>query len=126
MNNNRKTYFPIDSGTLTDEIFTLLDTVQSDNEDEIDELMNNFDTDFIAPNEIKLTGNPDNANVLTPEANVHLVDEGVTHTKELETNKTGKIRKKILQSHAHATFLYILKRVAFLRAGCSTNLTKVL
>ena len=46
MNNNQKRF---DSGNSTDEIFPLLDTLQSDNEDEIDELMNNFDTEFIAP-----------------------------------------------------------------------------
>ena len=40
MNNNRKRYFHIDSGTSTNQIFALLDTVQSVNEDEIDGLMN--------------------------------------------------------------------------------------
>ena len=37
MNNNRKSCFHIDSGTSTDQIFALLDTVQSDNEDMIEE-----------------------------------------------------------------------------------------
>ena len=55
-----------------------MDTVKSDNEEEIDELMNDNDTEFIAPEEIELTDNP---------ANVHVVDEGTTHTKELKTNK---------------------------------------
>ena len=49
MNNNCKRHFDIDS-----------DAVQSNNEDEIDELINNFDTEFIAPEEI---------------------DQGTTHTK---------------------------------------------
>ena len=41
-------------------MFTLLDAVQSNNEDEIDELMNDFDTEFIAPEEIELTDNQGN------------------------------------------------------------------
>ena len=49
MKNNRKIYFHIDSGTSTDQIFTFLDTVQSDNEDEIDQLMNDSDAKSIAP-----------------------------------------------------------------------------
>ena len=32
--------------------------MQIDNEDETDELMNDFDTEFIAPEEIELAGNP--------------------------------------------------------------------
>ena len=70
MNNNRKIYFHIDSGTSTDQTFALLDTVQSNNEDKIDELMNDFDTEFIASEEIKLTDNPANTSVLTSEANI--------------------------------------------------------
>ena len=49
--------------------------------------MNDSDTEFIALEEIELTKNPGNTNVLTPEANIHVADEGITHTKELETNK---------------------------------------
>ena len=38
-----------------DQIFGILDTVQSDKEGEMDELMNDFDTEFITLEEIKLT-----------------------------------------------------------------------
>ena len=48
MKNNRKKYFHIDSGTSTDQIFALLNTVQSDNEDEIGKLMDDSDMKFIA------------------------------------------------------------------------------
>ena len=40
-----------------------------------DELMNSSDTEFIGLRDIELTDNPDNARVLTPEANVHVIDE---------------------------------------------------
>ena len=64
--------------------------MQSDNKDEIDELMSDFDMLFIAPEEIEFTNNPDNASVLTSEANVHVVDKGTTHTKGIETKKREK------------------------------------
>ena len=73
-----------------DQTFGLLNSEQSDNKDATDELMNDSDTGFIAPEEIELTGNPDNASVLTSGANVHVVDERTTRTKELETNKKRK------------------------------------
>ena len=52
--------------------------------------MYDSDMEFIVPEEIGLTDNAGNGNVLTPEANVHVVDEVTTHTKELETNKNRK------------------------------------
>ena len=90
MNNKQKWYFHIDKSTSIVHIFALLDTVETDNEDETHELMNDSDTEFIAPEDIKLTDNPDTASVLTQGTNVHLVDEGSTHTKELEANKKRK------------------------------------
>ena len=66
MNKNRKIYFHVDSGTSADQIFALLDTVQSDYEDEIDQIMNDYDKEFITPEKIELTDNPDNATLLTP------------------------------------------------------------
>ena len=53
--NNRKKPFHIDSDASTNQVFALLDAGHSVNEDEIDGLMNDFDTKFIAPEETKLT-----------------------------------------------------------------------
>ena len=64
INNNRKKHVHIDSDTSRDQGFTLLGAMQSDNEIEIDELMNDFDPKFIAPEEIKVTENPDNTSSL--------------------------------------------------------------
>jgi len=44
----------------------MLDTVQSDNEEDIDELTNDSDTEFIAPQEIDEVNEPDNISILTP------------------------------------------------------------
>ena len=81
MNNYRKRHFDMDSDASTDQVFTLLNSVQSNNEDEIDELMNDFDTEFIAPEEIELTDNQGNVSALTLGANVHIADRGTTHTR---------------------------------------------
>ena len=104
----------------------LLDAVQSDNEDEINELMNDFDTECRAPEEIGLTDKPGNVSASILEVNIHVVDHGTTHTKKLETNKTRKSQKKIPRSRRNSRFLHILERIVFLRAELSTNLTKVL
>ena len=42
MNNNQKRHFHIDSDSSTYQIFMLMNAVRSDNEDEIDELMNDL------------------------------------------------------------------------------------
>ena len=80
MNNNQKRHFDIDSDASMGQVFTLLDAVQSNN-DEIDELMNDFGMEFKAPEEIKLTDNQCNVSALTLEANVSIADQGTTHTK---------------------------------------------
>ena len=90
MNNNQKRPFHIDSDASTDQVFTLLDAVQSDNKDEINELMNDFDTECRAPEETELTDKPGNVSASILEVNIHVVDHGTTHTKKLETNKTRK------------------------------------
>ena len=85
-----KRYFDFNSGDSIDQIFTLLDTVQNETEDVNEKLMNNSDMEFIAPDEIKLTDNPDNANVLMPDAYIYVVNKNTTLAKELETNKNSK------------------------------------
>ena len=60
---------------------TLLESVQSDNEDEIDKLINDFDKEFTAPEEIELTVSQGNMSALTLKANVHVVQQGTTHNK---------------------------------------------
>ena len=67
-----------------------MDAVHGDHEDETEKLMNDFDTEFIAPEEIELTDNPSNVSALRLEVNIHVVDQGTTHTRELEANKKRK------------------------------------
>ena len=128
MNNNKKRHFHIDSDASTNQVYALLDAVQSENEDEIYEMMNGFDREIIAPEEIELTNNPSKVSALILEANDHVVDEGTTHTKELETKKKRKIPEEIILITWNATFQHILNNIVFLRirAELPTNITKVL
>ena len=59
--------------------------------------------EFVAPEEIELTDNPGNVSAFTLEANVHIVDQKITHTKELtkreikdkrQTNRETKDKQK--------------------------------
>ena len=94
MNNNQKRYFHINSGYSTKQIFSLLHTVQSDNEYDIEELLNDSAMKFIALKRSNLLmqvfWRQKNASVLTSEANVYVVDKGTTYPKWLNTNKKRK------------------------------------
>ena len=50
--NGRKRYFHIDENASSEQIYALLDDVESADEDDIDNLMNDSDTEFIAEEEI--------------------------------------------------------------------------
>ena len=76
--------------------------------------MNDPDMESLAPEEIQLNGNPNNSSLLTPEANANVVDEGITHTKELQPNKESKNPKDNTPiTQENATFLHILKKIPF-------------
>ena len=72
MNNNRKKYVKINNHTFSDQILPLLDNVQSDDKEDIEELMNNSDAEFFANDEDLENIVPDsnNADMLTPEASI--------------------------------------------------------
>ena len=48
--NGRKIYFHIDKNASSEQIYALLDEVESADQDGIDNLVNDFDTEFIAKN----------------------------------------------------------------------------
>ena len=50
--NSRKRYFHIDENASSEQIYALLDDVGSADKDDIDNLMNDSDTEFIAEEEI--------------------------------------------------------------------------
>ena len=76
LNNKRKMYVKVYRETGSDDIFALLDKVNSDLEDDIDNLMNNSDTKFLLEEilENELDSHDEPLNLLVPEANYHVVE----------------------------------------------------
>lgn len=94
LNNKRKHYVKIDRNTTSDQVFALLDAVESDEEDDIENLMNDSDTEFVG-NEDEIGDDKEGENenvhdILVPDANIHLIPNA---TKEKE-NKINEGKKK--------------------------------
>ena len=83
MNNNRKKYVQIKNHTSSNQIFALLDKVQSDEEEDIKELMNDSDTEFFGNDE-------DIEDILSPEASIHIVKD---NEKEQGKNSKRKLEE---------------------------------
>lgn len=78
VNNQRKKYVRSDQNTGSENIFTLLDGMKSDLEDDIDELMNYSDTEFVfeKENSGKADVSDDQPkNILISEANIHVIED---------------------------------------------------
>ena len=71
LKNKRKNCVKLDRKTGSDEIFVLLDEVNSDLEEDIDKLMNDSETEFVLEESLKIESDSDDEplNLLVPEAN---------------------------------------------------------
>ena len=74
--NNKKKYIKIKRETGSDETVALLDEVNSDLEDNFDNLMNDLDTEFVLEEglENELDSDDETLNSLVPEAKYHIVE----------------------------------------------------
>ena len=88
-NNNGKKYVQINHHTSNDKIFALLDNVQRDDEEDIEELMNDSDIEFFA-NDEGIFPDSGNADILTPEASIHIVKD---NEKEQWKNLKSKLEE---------------------------------
>ena len=88
--NNQKKYIHIDRETGSNEIYAMLDEIESDTESDIENLLEDYDTEHISEEPI-----PDNKEeshrVLTPEATVHVENESL----DVEEPPSKKLKKKI-------------------------------
>ena len=84
---NVKKKFNIDENISSKKTFVLLDNVDSDNEEEIGNLTNYFDTEFIAEEEILLANNPLDTSLTTLEARINVV-------RDTEESKKPNKKKK--------------------------------
>ena len=71
--NGIKRYFHIDENASNEQIYALLDDVERADEDNIDNLMNDTDTEFIAEEEITQAASTQDTSLTTSEANLHVV-----------------------------------------------------
>ena len=71
--NAQKRYFTIDENVSSEEIYALLDGVHSADELDIDNLMNDSDTEYIAEEEIQPVQDTQDTSIIIPEANTHVV-----------------------------------------------------
>ena len=75
MDNPIKKYYKITEKTGSDDIYAILDEIDSDLDEELDNEMNDSDTEFVVEEDIDLR--PEAAtgvsNILTPNANIHKV-----------------------------------------------------
>ena len=92
MTNGRKRYFHIDENASSKQIYALLDDVKSADEDDIDYLMNNSDTELIAEEEITQAASTQDTSLTTPEANLHVVPSD-NQSKKKEKNKKEELWK---------------------------------
>ena len=96
LKNKRKHYVKIDRDTTSEQVLALLDADESDEEEKIDKLMNDSDTEFIMEEEITKEKNENDSNdggdSLLPDANVHIVsaEDGEDKTKNLRVKEAKR------------------------------------
>ena len=105
--NNRKKYVMINRETGGNDIFAMLDAIGSDNESDIDNLLEDSDTEYAAEEPVP-ADNEDNHDVLTPEANIHI--------ENTASSSTDPPRKKL--KHATASLKWQRKPKLIKRKNC--------
>ena len=71
--NGRKRYFYIERNATSEQMYALLDDVESDEEDDTGNLINDSDTGFVAEEEVVQAGSTQDTSLTTSEANLHVV-----------------------------------------------------
>ena len=99
LNNKRKKYPKIDRETGSDEIFGLLVDKSSDLKDDIDNLMNDSETEFVLEESLEneLDSDDEPLNLLVPEANYN-VAENPAIEKTLEEGSCKAVKKVKVES----------------------------
>ena len=90
--NSWKRYLHIDEKASSEQMYALLDDVDSDGEVDIENLMNDSDTEFIAEEEITQAASTQETSLTTPEGNLHVVPSDNQSTKK-EKNKKEELWK---------------------------------
>ena len=88
LNNKRKKYVKRDRNTRSKEIFALLDEVNSDQEEDIKNLISDSDNEFIVDENLEndIDSDDEPLSVLIPEANIHVVKSSTAEANMEENN----------------------------------------
>ena len=86
----RKRYFHTDKNAGSEQIYSLLDDVESDDKNDIDNLMNDSDTEFIAEEKIAQAASTQDTSLTIPEANLHVLPSE-NQSKKREKNKNKEL-----------------------------------
>ena len=90
--NGRKRYIHIAENDSSEQIYALLDDVEKADKDDIDNLMNDSDNDFIAQKEITQAASTQDTPLTTSEANIHVAPSD-NQSKNKEKNKKEELWK---------------------------------
>ena len=85
--NGKKRYFHIDENTGSEQVYALLYDVESAQKDDIDNLVNGSDNEFIAEEEITQVASTQDSSLTTTEANLHVVPSNNQSKKKRRTKK---------------------------------------
>ena len=85
--NVRKRYFHIDKNATSEQIYALLDNVESTDEEDMGNLMNDSDSELIAEEEITQATSTQVTSLTTPEANLHVVPSDNQSKKKEKSKK---------------------------------------
>ena len=90
--NGRKRYIQTAENDSSEQIYALLDDVEKADKDDIDNLMNDSDNDFIAQKEITQAASTQDTSLATSEANLHVAPSD-NQSKKKEKNKKEELWK---------------------------------
>ena len=95
-----KKHFNIDKNISGKQIYALLDNVDSDIEEETENLINDSDTEFIADEEILPVNNTLDTSLTTPKANIRMVREN-EESKDPDKKKKEEQWKQTKKAKVH-------------------------
>ena len=112
MENKRKKYIRIESDISNDELFAMFDEIDSGDESDIENILNDSDTEFLCDKPITTMAN-DIHKVLVPEANFHVASEATEQQQE-----EYKVVQKKRKSQPIFDIKWSSKRSSQMRRDC--------
>ena len=94
--NGRKRYFHIDENASSEQMYALLDDVESADEDDIDNLMNDSDIEFMSEEETTPAASTQDTSLTILEANLHAVPSD-NQSKERKEEERKEQKRRMME-----------------------------